>query len=270
MVVATTSTLHFTLHVMPRTLRTPLSARSVVASTLLGMHPPVLPARLLVRSGELFGIAEGTTRTAISRMVAAGELEAERRRRRTGWPGGCSSARPGRTSAGSRRAGAGTATVAHGGGRRRARRSPDERAALRSTLLAARYAELREGVWTRPDNLPGDRPDAPGCEWIKGEFAEPARDGGDVVGPRRVGGRGAGAAGRGEAWTPRLDRRGRGRAGADVRAVGRRAAPPAGRPAAAAASCCRDGWPGETLRRAYDAFDATFKRVWRDWYRSER
>jgi len=25
-------------------------------------------------------------------------------------------------------------------------------------------------VWTRPDNLPGDRPDAPGCEWIKGEW----------------------------------------------------------------------------------------------------
>ncbi len=53
-----------------------LTARSVVASTLLGMTPPRLSSQLLVRSGELFGIAEGTTRVALSRMVAAGELEA--------------------------------------------------------------------------------------------------------------------------------------------------------------------------------------------------
>ena len=34
----------------------PLSARSVIASTLLGMPTPRLPVRLLVRSGELFVI----------------------------------------------------------------------------------------------------------------------------------------------------------------------------------------------------------------------
>ena len=44
--------------------RKPMTARSVVASTLLGIEPPRLPARILVRSGELFGIAEGTTRVA--------------------------------------------------------------------------------------------------------------------------------------------------------------------------------------------------------------
>src|SRR5687768_12666734 len=54
----------------------PLSARSVVASILLGTRPPELPGRLLVRAGELFGITEGTTRVALSRMVASGELEA--------------------------------------------------------------------------------------------------------------------------------------------------------------------------------------------------
>ena len=59
----------------PPALR-PLTARSVVASTLLGLHPPRLSARLLVASGELFGIAENATRTALSRMVAAGELVA--------------------------------------------------------------------------------------------------------------------------------------------------------------------------------------------------
>src|SRR5258707_15857310 len=53
-----------------------LTAGSVIASVLLGTRPPELPARLLVRSGELFGIAEGTTRVALSRMVATGEVEA--------------------------------------------------------------------------------------------------------------------------------------------------------------------------------------------------
>src|SRR3954452_21626707 len=57
----------------PRNARS-LTARSVVASTLLGTEPPRLPGRALVRVAELFGITEGTTRTAMSRMVAAGEL----------------------------------------------------------------------------------------------------------------------------------------------------------------------------------------------------
>ncbi len=55
--------------------RRPLTARSVVASTLLGIDPPRLSTALLVRSGELFGISGPTTRVALSRMVAAGELE---------------------------------------------------------------------------------------------------------------------------------------------------------------------------------------------------
>src|SRR3954464_11231562 len=52
----------------------PLTARSVVASTLLGMDPPEFSSQLLVRAGELFGITEGTTRTAVSRMVSSGEV----------------------------------------------------------------------------------------------------------------------------------------------------------------------------------------------------
>ena len=39
-----------------------------------GWIRPGCPTRLLVRSGELFGISQGTTRVALSRMVAAGEL----------------------------------------------------------------------------------------------------------------------------------------------------------------------------------------------------
>ncbi|MEZ5267886.1 MAG: hypothetical protein R2789_04705 [Microthrixaceae bacterium] len=54
-----------------------MTARSVVASVLLGTVPPVMSVRALVRAGELFGLAEGTVRTALSRMTAAGELVRE-------------------------------------------------------------------------------------------------------------------------------------------------------------------------------------------------
>ncbi|MEO9224032.1 MAG: hypothetical protein ABI276_03475, partial [Acidimicrobiales bacterium] len=48
------------------------SARSVIASTLLGVHPPRLSGRALIRTGALFDIAEGTVRVALSRMSATG------------------------------------------------------------------------------------------------------------------------------------------------------------------------------------------------------
>lgn len=46
----------------------------MIASILLGTHPPVLAVKALVRVGDLFGIAEGTIRVALSRMTADGEL----------------------------------------------------------------------------------------------------------------------------------------------------------------------------------------------------
>ena len=52
----------------------PLTARSVVLNALLGMRPPELPVRSLVRIGAEFGIAERTVRVACSRMVADGDL----------------------------------------------------------------------------------------------------------------------------------------------------------------------------------------------------
>src|ERR1700709_800870 len=55
----------------------PLTARSVVLSTLLGYHPPALPVRVLVRVGALFDIAESTIRVALTRMVADGAVIAE-------------------------------------------------------------------------------------------------------------------------------------------------------------------------------------------------
>ena len=51
----------------------PLTARSVLASALLGEDPPELPVAHLVHLAGLFGISDNRARVALSRMVAAGE-----------------------------------------------------------------------------------------------------------------------------------------------------------------------------------------------------
>jgi phenylacetic acid degradation operon negative regulatory protein len=133
----------------PGTAR-PLTARSVVASTLLGVDPPRLPTRLLVRSGELFGISQGTTRVALSRMVASGELVVvggghelsghllERQARQQ-------ASRAPVTAAWN---GTWIMAVVVGG-----RRPVEARSELRQAMTSLRMGELREGVWMRPDNL---------------------------------------------------------------------------------------------------------------------
>src|SRR4051812_28186780 len=55
-------------------LERPLAPRSLIASLLLGMRPPRMPASRLVEWCGLFGVAEGTARVALSRMVDRGEL----------------------------------------------------------------------------------------------------------------------------------------------------------------------------------------------------
>src|ERR1700737_5305326 len=56
---------------------TPLTARSVTLSTLLGYHPPALPISALVKVGELFGIRDRAMRVALTRMVKDGEVTAD-------------------------------------------------------------------------------------------------------------------------------------------------------------------------------------------------
>ena len=63
-----------------------LTARSVIASLLLGMRDPALPVSALVRSGGRLGLAEGTIRVAVSRMVAAGEIELREKVEAAGMP----------------------------------------------------------------------------------------------------------------------------------------------------------------------------------------
>jgi phenylacetic acid degradation operon negative regulatory protein len=133
----------------------PLTARSAVLSTLLGAHPPRLPARSLVRVGELFGIAEGTIRVALSRMVAAGDLtqvngdyQLTRRLR-------ARQARQDQSRAPSPEPWTGDWEIAVVTA---ARRSPAERTTFRVAMTELRLAELREGTWLRPANLSRPRP----------------------------------------------------------------------------------------------------------------
>lgn len=129
-----------------------LTARSVLLSVLLGSDGAWLPTPLLLSTTALFGIAEGTARTALSRMTTAGELEATGDGYRI--RGRALLARQSRQLVGR----AGT-TAGWTGAWRQAivglgeRRGAAERAAVRVALSAARFGELREGVWLRPDNL---------------------------------------------------------------------------------------------------------------------
>lgn len=133
----------------------PLSARSLVASALLGSHPPALRGRLLVAFGERMGISGGTTRVALSRMVDRGELTnddglyalagdlLERQERQDRSRGGT---RPSSWD--------GTleqAVITTTG------RPASDRNRLRQALTSLGLGELREGVWMRPANLDPDR-----------------------------------------------------------------------------------------------------------------
>ena len=130
----------------------PFNARSLVLSILLGLDPPVLPVRSLVAIGELFDIAPGTMRTALSRMVAGGDLSVD--------------------DAGYRLVGRLLERkAAQDIGRRPApgswdgtwwvavvtapRRSIGERRAFRSHMANLRMGELRPDTWMRPGNLDG-------------------------------------------------------------------------------------------------------------------
>jgi phenylacetic acid degradation operon negative regulatory protein len=239
----------------------PLTARSIVASTLLGMRPPELSAQLLVRSGELFGIAEGTTRTALSRMLNAGELvavdgryrlaghlldrqarqDASRHPRlRARWDGQWRSA----------------VVVAE-------RRSASERTALRTAMTRARYGELREGVWLRPHNLAEGPPDVDGVTWLGARPDDPRAV------TRRLWDL--------DAWADRAERLRR----AMTPSVDESDLAHAFEVSAAVLRHLQSDpllpdqllpsrWPGDALREEYERFDTDFKTTWRAWFRRYR
>jgi phenylacetic acid degradation operon negative regulatory protein len=128
----------------------PLTARSVVLSTLLGYHPPALPVRDLVRVGSLFGIAERTTRVALTRMVADGDVVAENGVYRLTQRLVYRQAQQDESCSPQTRPWTGTWEMAIVTA---VSRELAERVSLRKSMTALRLAELREGVWIRPANL---------------------------------------------------------------------------------------------------------------------
>lgn len=129
----------------------PLTARSVIATTLLGAaRPSRLPVGQLVHAGSLFGIGESAIRTALSRMVAAGELAVEGGTYRLAGRLRDREQRVDESYAAPRRPWDGTWELAVV---RAERRPPADRQELRWATSALRMASLREGVWARPDNL---------------------------------------------------------------------------------------------------------------------
>lgn len=250
-----------------------LSARSVVASVLLGTSPPRLPTRLLVSAGQLFGIAEGTTRVALSRMVGAGELAPDGDGYRLVGPLLDRQARQAASRQAERRSWTGEwemAVVEPGS------RTAGERSALREAMRQLHLAELREGVWLRPDNLAPTRlPEAaavvaaqcvrfrsrPGGGdaalaadlWDLGAWADEARrlqaDLAGLVGPLE--------AGRTEPLAPGF---------VVSAAVLRHLLADPLLPDALLPT----GWPGTDLRRDYDRMDVAYQAVLRAWFRTQR
>lgn len=243
----------------------PLTARSVLLSTLLGLDPPELPAARLVATARLLGIEEGTARVALSRMAAAGEVLVEGGRYRLA---GRLLERQRRQLAGRRPATGAWRGGWHVGVVTATRRPARERAELRALLAAGRLAEWREGVWARPDNLERPVVPAPQADHVRWLDARPEEDPAELAaGLWDLDGWAAAA----RALLARLE-----------------AAPPAGPETLApgftlAAAVLRHvttdpllpaallppDWPGESLREAYQMWDRDYQASLRAWHRNE-
>jgi len=239
-----------------------LTARSVLASALLGMDPPELPVAQLVRLADLFGFSENRARVALSRMVAAGEATSDGSGRYR--LAGHLAARQSRQSAS--RSGA---TAAYDGRWRLAvvtttGSTADVRAARRRALAYARLAELREGVWMRPDNVAVQLPDSLDAD----VELMTARPGDPLVMARRLWDL--------PAWSGRARRLLGGLAA--LAPDGPEALAPGFELSAAVlrhlqadpllpVELLPADWPGAELRATYDKWDARYRTTLREWSR---
>jgi phenylacetic acid degradation operon negative regulatory protein len=240
----------------------PLTARSVLASALLGMDPPELPVAQLVRLTGLFGISENRARVALSRMVAAGEATSDGSGRYR--LAGHLAARQSRQSASRTGATAAwdgewmVAVVTTTGS------TAEVRSARRRALAYARLVELREGVWMRPANVEVRLP----ASWDADVELLSARP----SGPRELAGR---------LWDLRAwaDRAAELVRGLGALAPDRPEALAPGFTLSAAvlrhlqadpllpAELLPAGWPGTQLRATYDDWDARYRATLRVWSR---
>jgi phenylacetic acid degradation operon negative regulatory protein len=246
-------------------LERPLSARSVMASLLLGRTRPAAPVGDLVRWAGLFGISEGTARVALHRMVTKDELDASdgvyrlagrlARRQERQETSLAPDVRP--WSGGWR-----MATVVA------PRRTASTRAELRDAMRRLHFAEAREGVWLRPDNLTLAVPAvaARQCEW----FAARPDDDPIALAVRLF---------RPERWATRareLDRHlaamtaRLGSDGHDVVAdafvAGAAALRHIGTDPLLPSELLPSDWPGDGLRARYAEYQRAFDEVARDWF----
>lgn len=251
-----------------------LSARSVVASTLLGSSPPELPIATIVRCGALFDIGPGTVRTAVSRMLADGSLAVDPDRSVYRISGGLLARH--RRQAESRSAVRGrwdgswtqwvvTATT----------RTAADRSALRASARALHMAGVREGVWIRPDNLDPDTHSEARSVMEAQCLQLDARPHGDPAALAATLWDLTGWADIARGLLDQLHEH------APVLDVTGDAALADG--FLLSASVLRhlladpllpdellpDDWPGEDLRRTYDTYDAGYKAHWRDWFRRQ-
>ncbi|MGI8754439.1 MAG: PaaX family transcriptional regulator C-terminal domain-containing protein [Acidimicrobiales bacterium] len=240
-----------------------LTARSVLASAMLGLDPPEAKVADLVRLAGLFGINANRARVALSRMVAGGEATrgADGRYRLEG-PLLQRQARQQVSRTGRTRPWDGTWTVVVA---TTSLDVPGDRTERRRAFTRARLAELREGVWVRPDNVEVDLP-----TWL------------DHVVVRLSARIDSGAVEAGKLWDLR---------GWSERADGLLVAladlapddPAALAPGfVLSASVLRhlqadpllpadllpDDWSGGDLRSVYDAWDQTYRHLLSQWYRT--
>jgi phenylacetic acid degradation operon negative regulatory protein len=219
----------------------------------------------------LFGINEGTVRTALSRMVERGELTASdgtyelagRVRRRQ--PAQEWSLEPAvQEWNGDWLLGVVTTRA----------RTADERGALRDAARRLRMAELREGVWGRPDNLP--RAAAPvdawkaadaQCEWWRSRpEGDPLTLTRRLFDPASWAERAHGLVARLTASTAALDVEA-GDTIADAFVIGAATLAHVRADPLLPGELCGRGWPGDTLRAAYRSYQVAFGATARDWFR---
>jgi phenylacetic acid degradation operon negative regulatory protein len=251
----------------------PLSARSVMASLLLGSHPPRLSGARLVRWCGVFGIAEGTARVALSRMVDHGELTTRAgvyelagamrgRQRAQDW-----SREPHLLEwDGEWRIGVVTAPA----------RNATDRGALRDAMRRLHLGEVRAGVWCRPDNLPRAAGPAAAweiaqaqCAWWRAEPEEDPKElAAELFAP-------AAWAARAESLYDHLTvatRALRDPADSDLAhafEVGAAVLAHVRADPLLPAPLLTRRWPGTRLRDAYEGYEVAFGEAVRNWFRAE-
>jgi phenylacetic acid degradation operon negative regulatory protein len=211
---------------------------------LLGAHPPSASVSEVVAFGRHVDINDSAVRAALTRMVSAGDLHredgvytlserlVERQHRQD---------EAMRVPAGDWNGTWRVAAVVSTG------KDPASRLHLRRSMVGAHFAELREGLWMRPDNLDwGPGPEIAGdLELMRARPDHNARDlAHGLFAPHR--------------WAA---------TGRDLLAHTERAATPHDRLTAVATimrhlthdpllprELLPDDWPGGALRRTYDAF----------------